>query len=406
MKQWRCTVCDYVHEGDEPPDSCPVCDAPASEFELETAAEAETPPAASPDPVAPADGPQTLSEVRDQARLRLKGICGVYPACDGQGDRICQREAYGQPIGLGGAGSGSSFAANYSSLGRRRLRTRVVGEHFEPDTSFDFLGQTLSMPVLAASVAGPGKYHESMDEDAFCAATVQGCLDAGTLALRGDTSFYTPQDHPSLAAIEAAGGRGVPIFKPREQEVLLPLIARAEALGCPAVGVDLDGCGSTNMARAGQPVFRKSVADIRELVAASGLPFICKGIMCADDAEACVEAGARVVGVSNHGGRVLDYTPGVAEVLPEIAARIGDRAMVTADGGVRTGYDVLIMLALGADAVLVGRDVVRAAIGGGATGVRLHMERLRAVLGHAMMMTGCPDVGAIGPHVFHHGDAA
>jgi isopentenyl diphosphate isomerase/L-lactate dehydrogenase-like FMN-dependent dehydrogenase len=85
----------------------------------------------------------------------------------------------------------------------------------------------------------------------------------------------------------------------------------------------------------------------------------------------------------------------VAEVLPEIVAAVNGRAMVTADGGVRTGYDVLVMLALGADAVLVGRDVVRAAIGGGADGVRMQMKRYRQVLRHAMLMTGCPTLSAI-----------
>jgi 4-hydroxymandelate oxidase len=403
MKQWRCTVCDYVHEGDEPPEYCPVCDAPASEFELVAAAQfTEEPSTSEPG----SDTLSTLAQVRDQARLKLKGICGVFPACDGLADRVCQREAYGQPIGLGGVGSGSSFAANYSALGRRRLRTRVVGEHFAPDTRFSFFGHPLSMPVLAASVAGPGQYENGIGELEFCTASVQGCIEAGTLAFRGDTSFYTPEDHPSLASIEAASGRGVPIFKPREQDVLLTLIARAERLGCPAVGVDLDGCGSTNMARAGQPVFRKSISDLRELVSATSLPFVCKGVMCADDAEACVKAGAQVVGVSNHGGRVLDYTPAVAEVLPEIVQRVGGQAVITADGGVRTGYDVLIMLALGADAVLVGRDVVRAAIGGGAAGVRLHMERLHQVLRHAMFMTGCPDLEAIGPQIFQEPPAA
>ena len=396
MKKWVCTVCDYVHEGDEPPDNCPVCDAPSSAFEpLPDEAAASAPAAA--DEAAP----QTLDEVRELARQKLQGFCGVYPACDGQADRLCQREAYGRPIGLGGAGSGSSFAANYRAIARRRLITRVVGEHFEPDTRFDFCGRQLSMPVLGSSVAGPSRYNDCMSELDFCAANVQGCLDAGTLALRGDTAFYTFDDHPSLDSIQAAAGQGVPIFKPRDQEILFRLIERAEKMGCPAVGVDLDGCGSTNMAAAGQPVFRKSPEDIRKLVGATGLPFICKGIMCVEDAEACVEAGARVVAVSNHGGRVLDYTPGVAEVLPEIAARVGGSVMVIADGGIRTGYDVLKMLALGADAVLIGRDLVRASIGGGAVGVRLHMERLAKVLRHAMLMTGCEDLAAIGPQIFY-----
>ena len=193
----------------------------------------------------------------------------------------------------------------------------------------------------------------------------------------------------------------MPIFKPRSQKVLFRLIEEAEKLDCPAVGIDLDGCGSSNMASAGQPVYRKSLKEMKALVSATRLPFIFKGIMCVEDAEACVDAGAKVVAVSNHGGRVLDCTPGVAEVLPEIAKRIGKEVMITADGGVRTGYDVFKMLALGADAVLVGRDLVRAAIGGGDLGVKLHMERLEKVLRHVMLMTGCENLKSIGPDVFY-----
>ncbi len=398
MKQWRCVVCNYLHSGEEPPERCPVCGAPANKFVAVTDVQ---PPASAVSREQDESAGANLAEVRERAQERLQGICGVYPACDGQPERICQREAYGMPIGMGGAGAGRSFAANYSALSGIRLRTRVVGEHFEPDTRLDCLDQRLSMPVLASSVAGPGRHGQDMGELEFCAATVQGCLQAGTLALRGDTAFYTPDEQFSLDAIEAVGGRGIPVFKPRAQDILLRLIERATQMGCPAVGIDLDGFGSTNMARAGQPVFRKSERELRQLVQATNLPFLCKGIMDVEDAAACLAAGARIIGVSNHGGRVLDNTPGVAEVLPEISAYVGDQALVTADGGVRTGYDVLIMLALGADAVLVGRDVVRAAIGGGAAGVHLHMEHLHTVLRRAMLMTGCPDLAAIGPHILH-----
>ena len=114
-----------------------------------------------------------------------------------------------------------------------------------------------------------------------------------------------------------------------------------------------------------------------------------------EDAEACAEAGVRLVAVSNHGGRVLDHTPGVAEVLPEIVERVADNVVITADGGIRTGYDVFKMLALGADAVLLGRDVIRAAVGAGSIGVRLHMERMHQTLKKAMVMTGCPDLSSI-----------
>ena len=78
-----------------------------------------------------------------------------------------------------------------------------------------------------------------------------------------------------------------------------------------------------------------------------------------------VQAGASAIVVSNHGGRVLDFTPGAAEVLPAIVDRVKGKAIVFVDGGVRSGSDVLKLLALGADAVLVGRPVLIAAFGGG-----------------------------------------
>jgi 4-hydroxymandelate oxidase len=107
--------------------------------------------------------------------------------------------------------------------------------------------------------------------------------------------------------------------------------------------------------------------------------------------------------VSNHGGRVLDATPGTAEVLPEIAAAVGPGLLVLADGGVRSGGDVLKMLALGADAVLVGRPVAIGAFGGGAEGVRLVLDQLRAELEVAMILTGCGVVEQAGPRLLWSG---
>lgn len=342
----------------------------------------------------------TLEDVRNQAREKLKGICAVYPQCDGAADRICQRENYGKAIGLGGAGLGGSFRANVEALARLKLHTRVVGDDFVPDPTFDFFGLKLSMPILGASTSGMSAYNNAITEEDFCRATLVGCREAGTLSLRGDTYFY-PEDggHYALTTLAEEGGRGVPIFKPRDQGVLLGLLERAARLGVPALGVDLDGHGSTNFARAGKAVFRKTTAEIRELVRATGLPFIAKGIMHPDDAEACVEAGAAAVVVSNHGGRVLDSTPGTAEVLPLVAQRVGTQAMVLADGGVRNGYDVLKMLALGARAVLIGRDLIRAGIGGGAEGVRLQMDHHARVFRQAMRMTGCRTLADVGPQV-------
>ena len=371
MTQWYCTMCHTKVTQDNAPDHCTNCMA-AGKLILDVEAGI----------------PATPEDVRDQARKRLKGLCAAYPACDGNFDKVCQKEAYGKPIGFGGAGQGSSFRNNALALMNLRLKMRVVGEHVVPDASIKFLGMDLEFPVMGASTAGIEKYNDAMPEKDFCRAIVNGCREAGTIGWRGDTWFYTPENNPALQVLKEEKGRGIPIFKPRAQDVLKRLIHMAEDAGCPAVGMDLDGCGSTIMARNNQPVFRKSIRDIKELVECTSLPFITKGIMAVEDAEACAEAGAKVVAVSNHGGRVLDATPGTAEVLPEIADRLKGKVFITVDGGVRTGYDVLKMIALGADAVLLGRDVIRAAVGGGTLGVRLHMEHIKKIFKKAMFMTG------------------
>lgn len=370
MNQWYCSVCLKTSENDEKPSSCPSCGAddrmliPAEEV------------------------PESLDQVRDMARKKLKGICAVYPACDGNYDRVCQKEAYGKPIGLGGVGAGHSFRANVQSIADIQLNMSVLGEHFEPDTSTSFLGIDLKFPILPSSTAGAEKYNDALDETQFCNSVLKGAEEAGTIGLRGDTWFYTAENNPSLNSMKNNRGFGIPIFKPRSQDAIKQLIEKAEKIGCKAVGVDLDGCGSTIMARHGQPVFRKSMKDIKELVEFSSLPFITKGIMLPEEAEKCAEAGAKVIAVSNHGGRVLDSTPGVATMLPRIKKRLGDSVTITADGGIRTGYDVLKMLALGADAVLLGRDIIRAAVGAGSLGVKLHLEHLHKTLKKAMFITG------------------
>ena len=378
MTTWYCVNCGTKMDQKNPPEHCSHC---AAHGKLLLNMEEGV--------------PATPEAVRDIARKRLKGLCAAYPSCDGNFDKVCQKEAYGKPIGFGGAGQGASFRNNTQALLNLRLKMRVVGDHTEPDTSTDFLGMKIDFPVMGASTAGIEKYNDAMPEKDFCRAVVRGCKDAGTIGWRGDTWFYTPENNPALQVLKEENGQGVPIFKPRAQDVLKRLIHMAEDAGCPAVGLDLDGCGSTIMARHGQPVFRKSVKDLKELIQGTHLPFITKGIMAVEDAEACAEAGAKVVSVSNHGGRVLDFTPGVAEVLPEIAARLKGEVFITADGGVRTGYDVLKMMALGADGVLLGRDIIRASVGAGAVGVAVHMAHIRKIFKKAMFMTGVSSVKEI-----------
>jgi isopentenyl diphosphate isomerase/L-lactate dehydrogenase-like FMN-dependent dehydrogenase len=169
----------------------------------------------------------------------------------------------------------------------------------------------------------------------------------------------------------------------------------AEEVGAMAVAMDIDSAGLIHLAKSGKPVFSKTVEELKEIAAYTKLPFIIKGIMSAKVAEKAALTGAYGIVVSNHGGRVLDNTPATCEVLPEIKQAVGDRVKVFVDGGIRTGADVFKALALGADAVLIGRPYAVAAFGGGAEGVRLYTEKLMYELKETMIMTGCADLGDI-----------
>ena len=338
--------------------------------------------------------PLTLEDVRENARQKLKQakVCMVYKDCDGDPTRFCQGQHYGRPLGFGGIGSGASFHNNWLALRKIKLKMSLIDKQIEPDTSFNFFGKELSMPVMAASVSGVNSFggESVISEREFCQAVVQGCGEAGTIGWRGDTYTYSLENSYGLDAIAEANVGGVKIVKPRKQEVIKQFFAKAQSSNATAVGVDTDGAGSYAMRTNNKPVFRKTPSDIKELVESTTLPIIIKGVMSIEDAVSAIDAGASAIVVSNHGGRVLDHTAGTADVLPGIVNALQDKkAMVVVDGGVRTGYDVLKMLALGADAVLVGRDIVRAAVGGGAEGVKLQMEFLQKTLAKAMLMTGC-----------------
>ncbi len=337
-----------------------------------------------------------IQSMRKTAKEKLKGYCRVCPVCDG---RACA----GEVPGMGGVGTGSAFFANLEALKAVRLNLRTMHGVKSVDTTLTLWGETLSMPIMAAPMTGtPYNMGTAMTEDAFISAIMDGAKQAGTLGMSGDgadPSMYLS----GLAAIAACAGRGVPFIKPRANDEVKARLRQAEEAKARAVGMDIDGAGLVTMALKGQPVGPKSPQDIRDIISATGLPFILKGIMTPDEAELAVQAGASAIVVSNHGGRILDHTPGAAEVLPAIARQVAGRMIVLADGGVRSGYDVLKLLALGAHAVLVGRPLAVGAYGNGAEGVALLLNKMRGELVQAMLLTGTADVKAVDPGVLFAG---
>lgn len=324
-------------------------------------------------------------ELLKSARENLNGSCRVCPVCNG---KACA----GEVPGMGGKGTGDAFLANIEALDSYKLNMRVIHDAKDPDTSIELFGRKMDVPVFAAPVSGTtlnmgGKF----TEEEYISWVIGGCLDAGVYPMVGDTavdSFLIT----NLEQLKKFNGEGIAVIKPWENSNVIKKIKLAEEAGAFAVGMDIDAAGLITLALHGKPVGPKTVEDIKEIVNSTKLPFILKGVMTADEAELAVKAGVDAIVVSNHGGRVLDQTPGVADVLPEIAQAVKGKVTILADGGVRNGVDVLKMIALGADAVLVGRPFVTASFGAEREGVKLYVDTLKSELKSAMVLTGCKTV--------------
>ncbi|MBV7276537.1 alpha-hydroxy-acid oxidizing protein [Clostridium sp. PL3] len=333
-------------------------------------------------------------EVLKNARENLNGSCRVCPVCNG---KACS----GEVPGMGGKGTGDAFLANVESLDSYKLNMRVIHDAKNPDTSIELFGKKMEVPVFAAPVSGTtlnmgGKF----TEEEYISWVIGGCLDAGIYPMVGDTavdSFLIT----NLDQLKKFNGEGIAIIKPWENSNVIKKIKLAEEAGAFAVGMDIDAAGLITLALHGKPVGPKTVEEIKEIVDSTKLPFILKGIMTADEAELAVKAGVDAIVVSNHGGRVLDQTPGIADVLPEIAQAVKGKVTILADGGVRTGVDVLKLLALGADAVLVGRPFVTASFGGQQEGVKLYIDSLKSELKSAMVLTGCKSVKDVSDRILY-----
>lgn len=327
-------------------------------------------------------------EMRKIARSKFRGACRVCPVCDGF---ACA----GEVPGMGGAGSGTSFKNNVSALAGYRLCLRTVHAVSEPKLACRILGMDLAFPIMAAPIGGGAmNMNGALTEMEYASAVVSGCRKVGTIAMTGDGPdpelFLT-----GIKCLKAESGKGIPIIKPRETDRVIELAKMAEAAGAPAFGMDIDTAAFVNMTRAGQKVGPKTRDELAYIKKNTSIPFIVKGIMMADDAAACLDAGVDAIVVSNHGGRVLDHTPGTAEALPYIADAVQGKLTILIDGGVRNGGDVLKMLALGADAVLIGRPIITGAVGGGMEGVELVLNRMAGELRDAMVLTGTKDVAAV-----------
>lgn len=345
--------------------------------------------------------------------------------------QVLQPSAYGYVVG--DAGSGATGRGNREAFDRWRIVPRMLRGITRRDLGVRLLGQHLAAPVLLAPVAAQTVVHPSGE-----LASVGGATDVG---LPFVLSCFSSHSMEETAAASGSQPRWLQLYWPSDRALAESLVRRAEAAGYgalvltvdnPAFGyrpTDLDhgylpflhGAGLANFTS--DPVFNAALppeAGPREAVAhwaavsanpaltwdrlpwlrqLTDLPLLVKGVLHPEDARAALAQGADGVIVSNHGGRQLDGTVAALDCLPAVRAAVGDGVPVLMDSGVRTGADVVKALALGADAVLLGRPYLYGLALDGRDGVRHVLRCLLAELDLALTLGGCGSVRDLAPEL-------
>jgi 4-hydroxymandelate oxidase len=327
---------------------------------------------------------------------------------------------------IGGAGDERTLRRNLEAFGEIRLKPRVLRDVSALDTRVSLLGRVHAMPIVLAPTGYQGLFHAEGERE-----TARGAAAAG-VTLGVSSVATTPLDEVARAS---DAPKWYQIYCQRDREWTRQQIRIAEDSGYEAflLTVDTPVLGARDREkRAGfhlppslqmanfpplveeytrqrhhdphdvynpflDPALTwKDFDALREL---TRLPILLKGILAPEDARFAVEYGAAGILVSNHGGRNLDTVPATIEALPAVARAVGRRVPVLLDGGIRRGTDVVKALALGADAVLIGRPFVHGLALAGAAGVARVVELLHLELRSAMALLGVASLGQIGPDV-------
>ena len=330
----------------------------------------------------------TYQEILSNARTCMGPYCKSCPICNGL---ACKNTVPGP----GAKGIGTGFIRNYQKWQELCVNMDTICENKDVDTSFDFFGKKVVLPVFAAPIGAMQlHYGDKYTDLAYNDILLTACADAGIAAFTGDGTDPAVIE-ATAQALAKVGGCGVPTVKPWDIGTIEKKMALVKASDPIAIAMDIDAAGLPFLKNLTPPAGSKTVEELRDIVRLAEKPFIVKGIMTVNGAKKALEAGASGIVVSNHGGRVLDQCPATAEVLPAIADAVGGKLTILVDGGIRTGMDVFKALALGADAVLIGRPFVNMVYGGGAEGVKVYVDKLKAELADTMAMCGAHSLSEI-----------
>lgn len=284
-----------------------------------------------------------------------------------------------------------------------RLLPHVLRAAAAPDTGTALLSGRLALPVLVAPAPLHALAYPQGEVAAAAGAAAAGsffvlCDGSAAECERVDAAAAGPwwfETHLLADRAESAG-RAARAAAAGAQAIVLSVGAPEAPFTPPPFTAAGPAAADPRAPRRGSDP-AAGPADIGRLHDATGLPVLVKGVLRPDDARQCVDAGAAGVIVSNHGGRRLDRALPTAYALRAVADAVGGSVPVLVDGGIRTGTDVLIALALGARAVLIGRPAVWALALGGAYGLARLLDSYHGQLSAAMTLTGAGDLAALTP---------
>ena len=333
----------------------------------------------------------------------------------------------------GSAGAGDTARENLNAFRRWRIVPRMLTDVSTPSYTSTVLGTELSAPFLLAPVGVLAIAHKEAELAVARAAAAQ------RVPMILSTAASTAMEE--VAAANADGQRWFQLYWPKDRAVAASLLGRAQAAGYTVLVVTLDtrilawrprdlangylpflrGIGIQNYVS--DPAFQASLAGLADGSADAAVlrwtqifgdtsltwddlpflrqhwngPIVLKGILSDSDALRAAAAGLDGIIVSNHGGRQVDGEIAALDALPAVAEAVGGRLTILFDSGVRSGADILKALALGAQAVLLGRPYVYGLALGGEAGVRHVLRALRQDFELAMRLTGLAGLGDLGP---------
>ncbi|PIA42118.1 hypothetical protein AQUCO_02100168v1 [Aquilegia coerulea] len=314
----------------------------------------------------------------------------------------------------GGAEDQYTLRENVEAFTRIMFYPRILVDVSSIDLSTTILGYKVSSPIMVAPTAMHKLAHPEGE-----IATARAAAACKTIMVLSFMSTCTVEE----VASSCNGIRFFQLYVYRRREISALLVQRAERSGYKAIVLTADtprlgrreadiknkmispqlknfeGLLSTEVASEkgskleafASGTFDPSLSwkDIAWLKSITNLPILIKGVLTAEDAVKAVEAGVAGIIVSNHGARQLDYVPATISVLDEVVQAVGGKVPVFFDGGIRRGTDVFKALALGAQAVLIGRPVIYGLAAKGEYGVRRVIEMLRDELELTMTLCGC-----------------